>query len=69
MLKASNVRIYGTEVQALMDSGAIPNVLLKDLVTRLCVVPQETNKNINDATGVDIQWLGPSKTCRLLLEN
>lgn len=50
-LKAVKVRVYGTEVYAVMDSEAVQNILPKNLMMRLYVLPQETNKTLTVATG------------------
>ena len=40
------VRVYGTVAQALLDSGAVPNLISPQLVSKLCLTPQPSKKRI-----------------------
>lgn len=50
-LGVSVIRIHGTKLFALMDSGATPNVFSPQVVKRLSLKPQETSKVVTVATG------------------
>ena len=57
-LRLVTVKVYGTEAQALLDSGAVPNIILPKLASKLCLSPQPTEKHITVADGANAPCLG-----------
>lgn len=52
VFKVPRLRVYGIEAFALMDSGAVANVMSKTLVNRLCLTTEEALHTNTVATGV-----------------
>ena len=57
-LRLVTLKVYGTEGEALLDSGAVPNIISPKLVVKLCLSPQPTGKRITVADGGNAPCLG-----------
>ena len=53
-----NVRVYGTNCSALLDSGAVPNIILLGLAEKLSLAPTKTHRRIRVADGSVTLCLG-----------
>ena len=51
VLRKQNVRVYGTTCSALLDSGAVPNIMSLPLAELLSLSPKDTGKKIRVADG------------------
>ena len=51
VLRKVNVRVYGTTCSALLDSGAVPNIVSHPLAELLSLSPKDTGKKIRVADG------------------
>ena len=52
------VQVYGTDAQALLDSGAVPNIMSPYLVKRRSLTPESTKKHITVADGKSFPCFG-----------
>lgn len=50
VLKTILLKIYVTKARTLLDSGAVSNLVSKELVHRLGIEPDKTNRGMTDAT-------------------
>ena len=50
-LRVIIVQVYGTDAQALLDSGAVPNIMSLYLMKRLSLTPESPKKHITVADG------------------
>ena len=50
-LRLVTVKVYGTEAQALLDSGAVPKIISLKLASKLCLSPPPTEKHITVVDG------------------
>ena len=57
-LKLVPVKIYSKEAQALLDSGAIPNLMSSRLSDELSLIPSPTSRQITVANGDTSQCIG-----------
>ena len=57
-LKVVSVQIYGTHMRALLDSGAIPNVMNASVASKLSLSPKPTSTKITVAIGHKTTCLG-----------
>ena len=57
-MKVVSVQVYGTQIRALLDSGAIPNLMNASVASKLSVSPYPTSTNITVATGQTTTCLG-----------
>ena len=57
-LKLTQVQIYATEVAALLDTGAVPNLISAELVDHLNLAPKATNRTITVADGSNSMCIG-----------
>ena len=57
-LRITTVRVYGTEAHAMLDSGAVPNIMSPKLVQKLSLTPKATKKHITVANGKDEPCMG-----------
>ena len=51
VLNKGNVRVYGTTCSALLESGAVPNIMSHPLAKFLSLFPKDTGKKIRVADG------------------
>ena len=58
VLELATLKLYGSDVYALMDSGAIPNVVSPQLCERLGLNPERSARRISTATGEKFNQLG-----------
>ena len=58
ILRVVNVRVYGTDCSALLDSGAVPNIISHALAEKLALAPTETHRRIRVADGSITPCLG-----------
>ena len=57
-LKVVSVQVYGIQMRALLDSGAIPNIMNASVASKLSLSPKPTSTNITVANGQKTTWLG-----------
>ena len=57
-LHVVTVQCYGTDAQALLDSGAVPNIMSPHRMKRLSLTPDITKKHINVADGKSSPCVG-----------
>lgn len=57
-LELAKLKIYGSDVYSLMDSGAIPDVISRSLCERLKLEPEVSSRRITTATGEKSATLG-----------
>ena len=57
-LKVVAVQVYGTQMTALLDSGAIPNVMNASVASKLSLSPKPTSTKITVANGQKTTCLG-----------
>ena len=57
-LRVTTVRVYGTTAHALLDSGAVPNIMSPNLVQKLSLTPKATAKHITVANGKNSACVG-----------
>ena len=57
-LRVVTLKVYGTEAEALLDSGAVPNIISPKLVAKLSLSPQPTGKHITVVDGGNVPCLG-----------
>ena len=57
-LRLVTVKVYETEGQALLESGAVPNIISPTLASKPCLSPQLTEKHITVADGANAPCLG-----------
>ena len=57
-LRVTTVRVYGTAARALLDSGAVPNIMPPKLVQKLPLTPKATAKYITVANGNNAACVG-----------
>lgn len=57
-LRLVTVQVYGSDAQALLDSGAVPNIVSPQLVKRLSLTPEATTKHITVANGKNASCIG-----------
>lgn len=50
-LKDVPIKIFETHIQALLDTGAVPNLVSRQLCEQLCVKPEKSEKSIKVADG------------------
>ena len=58
VLKLVEVQIYATDVPALLDTGAVPNLISAELVEHLNLLPKATRKTITTADGSNSSCIG-----------
>ena len=57
-LKVVGVQVFATDVTALLDTGAVPNLISAELVDHLNLVSKETRKTITTADGSSSNCIG-----------
>ena len=57
-LRVVTLKVYGIESEALLDSGAVPNIISPKLVAKLSLSPQPTGKHITVTDGGNAPCLG-----------
>ena len=57
-LRIVTLKVYGTEAEALLDSGAVPIIISPKLVAKICLSPQPTGKHTTVADGGSAPCLG-----------
>lgn len=66
-LKMVEMEVYGTRTRALLDTGALRNIISGDLCRRLHLVPQQTTLRITVADGKAARVLGAVTASQLTL--
>lgn len=60
-LAVASIKLYGTETHALMDTGAVPNVVSSAIVEHLGIKPEVTKRVVTMASGEKAVVLGKVK--------
>ena len=69
VLMVAPVRIFGREIRALLDTGAIPNIISADLARQLCLLPKRTKQRITVADGSSANCIGRVKDVPITFGN
>ena len=69
VLRKVNVRVYGTTCSALLDSGAVPNIMSLPLAELLSLSPRDTGKRIRVADGSVSRCVGVLTEIPVVFDN